>query len=103
MTGDHAKTAAALSAGDGLDLVRRRIRVRAWRRGMREMDLILGGFAEARIETLDAAELMAFEALLDAPDDEAFGWFCQGAPPPAFDTPLFHKIAAFHAAKESTR
>ena len=103
MTGDDAKSAATFSMGEGLDLVRRRIRVRAWRRGMREMDLILGGFADAHIEALDAAELMAFEALLDAPDDEAFAWFCQGKPPPAYDTPLFDKIAAFHAAKGSIR
>jgi antitoxin CptB len=102
MSGDTAQTTAegqALDqALDMLDLRRRRIRVRAWRRGMREMDLILGGFVDARVETLDAEELAQFEALLDADDDLAFRWFCGAdAPPPAFDTPLFHKIAAFHA------
>ena len=98
MTGDNARTNAESQALDTLDLRRRRIRVRAWRRGMREMDLILGGFVDARVETLDGEELTQFEALLDADDDAAFRWFCGAeAPPPAHDTPLFKKIAAFHA------
>ena len=42
---------------------------------MREMDLILGGFVDARVETLAAEELAQFEALLDADDDVAFRWF----------------------------
>ena len=62
------------------------------------MDLILGGFVDARVETLDAEELTQFEALLDADDDLAFRWFSGAeAPPPPHDTPLFKKIAAFHA------
>ncbi|MGA3063368.1 MAG: succinate dehydrogenase assembly factor 2 [Methylocystis sp.] len=98
MTGDNARTNAESQALDTLDLRRRRIRVRAWRRGMREMDLILGGFVDARVETLDAEELTQFEALLDVDDDAAFRWFCGAeAPPPAHDTPLLKKIAAFHA------
>ncbi len=81
-----------------LDLRRRRIRIRAWRRGMREMDIILGGFVDAALDGLDAADIAALEALLDVDDDVAFRWF-SGAerPPPQHDTPLFRKIAAFHA------
>jgi antitoxin CptB len=98
MTGDNAHTNAEAEALDTLEVRRRRIRVRAWRRGMREMDLILGGFVDARVETLDAEELTQFESLLDADDDLAFRWFCGAeAPPPPHDTPLFKKIAAFHA------
>ena len=80
----------------GLDERRRRLLYRAWHRGTREMDLILGGFAETRLDGLSESELADFEALLDAEDDQAFGWFCAGAAPPPFDTPLFAKIAAFH-------
>ncbi len=82
----------------GAELRRKRVRIRAWRRGMREMDLILGGFADARLEALDETDLDAFEALLDADDDAAFRWFSGAEAPPAqYDTPLFRKIAAFHA------
>ena len=45
------------------------------------MDLILGGFVDARVETLDAEELTQFEALLDADDDVAFRWFCGAEAP----------------------
>ncbi len=48
---------------------RRRIRVRAWWRGMREMDILMGRFVDARIEALPAAALAELEALLDLPDD----------------------------------
>lgn len=85
---------------DELDIQRRRIRIRAWRRGMREMDILLGGFADAQLDSLGAADLAAFEALLDVPDDEAFRWFCGAEPaPPEHDTPLFAQIRAFHSHK----
>ena len=47
------------------DAVRRRkIGFRAWHRGTREMDLIMGRFADAELGTLDAAGLDSFEALI---------------------------------------
>lgn len=83
---------------DELDIARRRIRIRAWRRGMREMDLIMGGFVDARANTLGAGELAELEALLDVPDAVAFAWFRGAEPiPHGRDTPLFREIAAFHA------
>jgi len=85
---------------DETDAARRRIRVRAWRRGMREMDLLLGAFADARVDALNLAQLSHFEALLEVPDDEAFRWFCAGAAPPPYDTPLFAEILAFHLERE---
>jgi antitoxin CptB len=96
---------------DSLDLMRRRIRLRAWRRGMREMDLILGGFADATLQTLGAAELAQFEALLDAPDDEAYRAIREritgktesgSVSNPALQTALIAKIAAFQADKDKT-
>jgi antitoxin CptB len=84
-------------AAEDLALRRRRIRVRAWRRGMREMDILLGGFVDARIATLGEGDIAALEALLDAPDAEALNWFSGAAPVPAqHDTPLFAQIVAFH-------
>lgn len=84
-------------ARDDLDIRRRRIRFRAWHRGMREMDIIMGGFVDAEIDRLDAAELDDLETLLEAPDDEVFGWLSGSAPvSAAYDTPVFRKIAAFH-------
>ena len=51
---------------DGLDLRRRKLLFRCWHRGMREMDLIMGRFADAHLATFTDAELNQFEHLLDA-------------------------------------
>ena len=99
MTGADASPASKRVARDDLDLIRRRLRVRAWRRGMCELDIVFGGFADAHVEALDAAELAQLEALLDADDDLAFAWICAGRAPPPHDGPLFAKILAFCAQK----
>ena len=83
----------------GLDARRRRILFRAWRRGVREMDLVMGQFADANLPSLSEAELDEFERLLDAPDPELLAWITGEAPTPAaFDTPLFARLRAAPAA-----
>jgi len=83
----------------GLDARRRRILFRAWRRGVREMDLVMGQFADANLPTLSEAELDEFERLLDAPDPELLAWITgEAATPAAFDTPLFARLRAAPAA-----
>lgn len=70
---------------------------RAWHRGMREMDILMGQFADATLAALDESELDDFEALMDAPDPEIFKWMTGAAPtPPQFDTPVFNRLKAFH-------
>ncbi|MFG1402397.1 FAD assembly factor SdhE [Xanthobacter sediminis] len=80
-----------------LDPRRRRLLYRAWHRGMREMDLIMGKFADAEIANFSDAELDAFEALIDAQDHDMFSWISETNPVPAeYDTPLFARMKAFH-------
>ncbi|MEL7453523.1 MAG: succinate dehydrogenase assembly factor 2, partial [Pseudomonadota bacterium] len=57
-----------------MDERRRKLRFRAWRRGFREMDLLMGAFADAHIESLDENGLAEFEALLSTPDWEVYAW-----------------------------
>ena len=76
-----------------LDERRRRILFRAWRRGLREMDLIMGRFADAHLPTMNEDELAEFERLLDAPDTEVLAWITGGeAPPREFMTPLLARL-----------
>jgi antitoxin CptB len=76
-----------------LDERQRKILFRAWRRGMREMDLVMGRFADANLPAMSEAELDAFERLLDAPDPEVLAWItCEAATPPEFDTPLLARL-----------
>ena len=52
----------------------KRLRMRSWRRGTREMDLILGPFADEALGALGAAELDAYEAVLDENDQDLYPW-----------------------------
>ena len=80
-----------------LDPRRRRTLYRAWHRGIREMDLIMGRFADAEIGTLSEDELDQFEALIEVPDRDLFKWLTGEAPTPAnYDTPVYRRLAAFH-------
>ena len=79
----------------GLDPRRRRILFRARRRGVREMDIALGHFADAYLAELSEADLNEFERWLDLPDPEILAWVTGEAPiPQAFDTPLFARLRA---------
>lgn len=52
----------------------KRLRMRSWRRGTREMDLILGGFADSGLTALDGAALDAYERLLEENDWDLYYW-----------------------------
>ena len=76
-----------------LDERRRRILFRAWRRGVREMDLIMGRFADAHLPTMNEDELAEFERLLDLPDTQVLAWIVRREEPPReFLTPLFARL-----------
>ncbi len=78
-----------------LDARRRRIRYRAWHRGLWELELLLGPFADGQSATLDAQDIAAFEALLETDDQTVLGWLMGDAlPDPAYDTPLFRRMRA---------
>ncbi len=60
----------------------RKLGIRAWRRGTKEMDLILGAYADARLGSMDAAALDAFEALLEVGDTDLYAWISRDCAPP---------------------
>ena len=65
-----------------LDADRKRLRYRAWHRGILEMDLLLGGFADAYLDSFDGGQLHRFELLLNQPDPEIYAWYCRRRPTP---------------------
>lgn len=82
-----------------LDLVsrRKRLRFRAWHRGMRETDILLGTFCDGIIERLKEEEIAEFEHLLDVPDRDLMAWVMgENSPPPEHDTDFLRKLIAFH-------
>ena len=77
----------------------KRLRLRAWRRGTKEMDLILGPFADARLAGLETAALDRFEALLDENDQDLYAWVTGQAAAPAALSPLIDEIGAHARAR----
>jgi antitoxin CptB len=81
-----------------LDPRRRRLLFHAWHRGTREMDLLMGRFADAEIGTLPEARLDEFEALMQVPDPDLFEWITGRKPVPAnYDNELVRHLVAFCA------
>lgn len=79
-----------------MDERRRKIKFRAWRRGFREMDLLLGSFADAHLETMSEDDLSEFERLLATPDWEVFAWLVGQKPvPPNYMSDLLDQVMAF--------
>jgi antitoxin CptB len=73
-----------------------RVRFRAWRRGFREADLILGPFADRHAPSMSVEELDRFEALLEQADHDIYGWILGSLPvPAAFDDELMARLRAF--------
>jgi antitoxin CptB len=74
----------------------RRLKFRAWHRGFREADLILGPFADKYAHTLTDAQLNEIEALLEQPDHDIYEWIVERAPtPPEFDGDIMNMIKQF--------
>jgi len=84
-------------AGEAVRL--NRIRFRAWRRGFKEADLLLGGFSDRYAAGLSAQDLDRFEALLEEDDHPLYAWMLGREPtPPAHDHDLMARLKAFAAA-----
>jgi antitoxin CptB len=60
----------------------KRLRIRCWRRGTREMDLLLGGFVDRRLAALTDAEIQQIEELLGENDHDIYAWMsgAEGTP-----------------------
>ena len=82
-------------SSEGLEPRRRKLLFRSWHRGIREMDLILGAFADAEIETMSDADMDSLELLLESQDADILSWITgEQEIPAAEDTPLLRKIIA---------
>ena len=89
-------------SSSGLDDRRKRLLFRCWHRGTREMDLILGRFADAEIETLSETELSDLELLIEVPDPDLYAALTGAVPPAAEHAgPLFDRIKSFRGMDQN--
>ncbi len=78
----NAHNPSGLNAADDLEALRRKLGFRAWHRGTREADLLIGSFADCHLAGFDARDLRQFERLLTENDPDIYEWMTGQTPPP---------------------
>jgi antitoxin CptB len=88
-------------SSEGLDERRKRLLFRCWHRGTREMDLILGRFADRTIAGLSDDELAELEHLIEVPDPDLYAALSGDALLASqYAGPLFERIKAFRPGEQ---
>lgn len=91
---------APLSSGSLAPRLKRML-FRARHRGIKEMDILLGGFADAHLAGFGAADLDAFERLLEESDHDLLAWIVGDTPvPAASDTTVLRRLMQFKPSEE---
>ena len=70
----------------------KRLKIRSWRRGIKEMDLILGGFADNGLSDLSDAELVQYDEMLEENDHDLYFWVSKQGPIPDKFSELLQKV-----------
>jgi antitoxin CptB len=95
-------TGSTRSSG-GLDDRRKRLLFRCWHRGTREMDLILGRFADTELADLTDDELGQLEHLIEVPDPDLYAALTGNVPlAPEYASKLFDRIQSFRPADHNS-
>ena len=85
---------------DNISIKRKRLNFRSWHRGTREIDLLLGKFADEHIPGFDDAALEDYDRFLNNSDPDIYNWITGQEPvPPAEDTPVVRVLLAFYHQK----
>jgi len=99
---ERQKMSASTRSSDGLDDRRKRLLFRCWHRGTKEMDYILGRFADVHIADLSEEDVADFERLIELPDPDLYNAFNDKLPLDAvYAEGIFRRIKAFTAAGPS--
>lgn len=79
----------------------KRMRMRSWRRGTKEMDMILGPYADHSLSALSEAELLAYDAFLHENDQDLYQWVSGQLPGPDRHAPTIQRIQSFMNTRHS--
>jgi antitoxin CptB len=76
---------------------RKKLSFRAWRRGFKEADIVLGHFADDNLNLMSDQDLDVFERLLDVPDQDLYGWIIEREETPdAYKSTIMSKLNSFY-------
>jgi antitoxin CptB len=81
----------------------KRMAMRSWRRGTKEMDLILGPFSDQHLSGLSEADLVTYDRLLLENDQDLMAWILGQSVPPDWVADLLSRITAFSRTRLSQR
>lgn len=73
----------------------KRMAMRSWRRGTKEMDLVLGPFADAHLASLTEDDLQIYDTLLQENDQDLMSWIMGQSQPPEPLAPILARITDF--------
>ncbi|WP_373505664.1 succinate dehydrogenase assembly factor 2 [Aestuariivirga sp.] len=86
----------AMNSPSDIDVRRKRLLWRATHRGIKEMDLLLGGFVTRNLDAFTPAEIAELEAIMDIPDQEMLSWATKQEPvPPEHASGLLGRILEY--------
>lgn len=71
----------------------KRMKMRSWRRGTKEMDMILGPYADQHLSSMDEIQLTVFDQLLEENDQDLYQWVTGQSSPPAPLAKLLDHVA----------
>jgi len=82
---------------DNIAINRKRLTFRSWHRGTREIDLLLGRFADAHLPAFSEGQLALYERFLNNSDPDIYNWISGAEPvPPAEDNEVVQLLLAFY-------
>ncbi|MDD9900644.1 MAG: succinate dehydrogenase assembly factor 2 [Alphaproteobacteria bacterium] len=82
---------------NNIDIMRKKLIFRSWHRGTREIDLLLGKFADAYISACSADELVQYDRFLNNSDPDIYNWITRVEPvPPAEDCDVVQALLGFY-------
>ncbi|MBV8549066.1 MAG: succinate dehydrogenase assembly factor 2 [Alphaproteobacteria bacterium] len=85
------------------DRRRERLRFRSWHRGTREMDLLMGSFADLNLPAYSDAQLDEYEVILGISDPDLYNWMTGKEPvPPEYDNQVMRALCAHQFAPSSS-
>jgi len=82
---------------DNISINRKRLIFRSWHRGTREIDLLLGKFADAHLPDFTESQIAAYDRFLNNSDPDIYNWISRAEPvPPSEDSDVVQLLLAFY-------
>lgn len=91
----------APEAGENAEARLKRLAMRSWRRGTKEMDLVLGPYADRHLPAMAEADLRLYDRLLAENDQDLITWVMGTAAAPVWAEALVARIGAFARSRLS--